>query len=133
MNDEEQNEPQKNQTTPLRYINKEQRQKLKLKATQILERVRDAERLEAKKMRAEDTTRKILLGACIMHAMDTGQMDRERITAMLDAFLDKPRDRKLFDLPVRHAPGTGNVTPPPAPEEQAGRFTVHPDTPDDEP
>ena len=132
MNDEEQNEPQKNQTTPLRYINKEQRQKLKLKATQILERVRDAERLEAKKMRAEDTTRKILLGACIMHAMDTGQMDRNMITAMLDAFLDKPRDRKLFDLPARHAPGAGNVTPPPAPEEPAGRFTVHPDTPDDE-
>ena len=132
MNDEEQqNEPQKNRTA-LRYMTEEQEEKLKLRAMQMLERVRDSKRLKARKQRAEDTTRKILLGACIMHAMDTGQMDRNMITAMLDAFLDKPRDRKLFDLPARHAPGAGNVTPPPAPEEPAGRFTVHPDTPDDE-
>jgi hypothetical protein len=116
-------EQQKKSTT--RHLTKEQREKIEKRAMQMLERVRDAERLEAKKKRADDTTRKILLGATVMNAMDTGKLDRRNITALLDAFLDKDRDRKLFDLPVR--PGK---LPAPAAAPRPGGFHVEPDTED---
>jgi len=62
-------------------------------------------RAEARKLapllkseRAEDTRRKILVGAAVMSAVSRGEMPQERLQALLDTFLQRPDDRALFNL-----------------------------------
>jgi len=54
---------------------------------------------EAKKSRAADTRKKILTGAAVLSAVESGDWPRERLTALLDTALTRPADRALFDLP----------------------------------
>jgi AICAR transformylase/IMP cyclohydrolase PurH len=51
--------------------------------------------------RAEDTRRKILLGALVQQMVEQGDMQQADLTARLDAFLVRDGDRTLFDLPSR--------------------------------
>ena len=60
--------------------------------------IRRLDAREAKKARREDTRRKVLLGACALHMVNTGRWKRDTVLKALDAFLDRDRDRALFDL-----------------------------------
>ena len=51
------------------------------------------------RQRKIDTRKKILLGAMLMHWVDTGQFDSADLLKGLDKFLVRNIDRTLFDLP----------------------------------
>ncbi len=72
---------------------------LEEKKKQIEARIQKLKAQESAKKRKEDTRRKILLGALVQHLIKTGYWSEEEIYKQLDKFLDKPIDRKLFDLP----------------------------------
>lgn len=54
---------------------------------------------ENKKARAEDTRRKILVGAAVLAAVERGELSRDQITALLNNSLTRADDRALFNLP----------------------------------
>ena len=76
----------------------------KAKKQQIEARQRTA---ESKAKRTVDTRKKILIGAAVLNKMETDPGFHPRLTSMLDAFLTRPDDRALFDLP----PVPTNSTP----------------------
>lgn len=51
--------------------------------------------------RADDTRRKILIGALVMHMIEEGDMQQADLTARLNTFLVRDGDRALFDLPPK--------------------------------
>lgn len=61
---------------------------------------------EAKRKRADDTRRKILAGALVLQLMDQDDNKRQTFRALLDQFLSRADDRKLFDLPERETQQT---------------------------
>ncbi len=74
---------------------------LEEKKKQLEARIQKLKAQESAKKRKEDTRRKILLGALVQHLTKTGYWSSSEIIKQLDKFLDKPIDRKLFDLPER--------------------------------
>ncbi len=71
-----------------------------LEKKKLLEaRIQKLKAQESAKKRKEDTRRKILLGALVQYLIKTGYWSSDEIYSQLDKFLDKPIDRKLFDLP----------------------------------
>lgn len=79
------------------------RTKLKqLKAKQEQQAARELNRM-LKGQRAEDTRRKILVGALIMQQVENGEVDRNELMALLDGYLTRNDDRALFDLPPKQA------------------------------
>ena len=74
---------------------------LEKKKKQIEARIQKLKAQESAKKRKEDTRRKILLGALVQHLIKNGYWSEEEIYNQLDKFLNKPIDRKLFDLPER--------------------------------
>jgi hypothetical protein len=52
---------------------------------------------EKRQARADDTRRKILLGACLLAGWADGVLPEEW-RARLDRYLTRPRDRELFGL-----------------------------------
>ena len=71
---------------------------LEEKKKQIEARIQKLKAQESAKKRKEDTRRKILLGALVIHLIKIGYWSSEEIYKQLDKFLDKPIDRKLFNL-----------------------------------
>lgn len=65
--------------------------KAKQQALQARERAK-----EAKQRRADDTRRKILLGAYLMK-----QCQEPQLAELMDGYLDEDRDRALFGLPPK--------------------------------
>ena len=55
----------------------------------------------AQEARKRDTHRKILAGALLLDQVQRGEWPEERFLAALDRFLEKDRDRAVFDLPPR--------------------------------
>ncbi|MDJ0717324.1 MAG: mobilization protein [Prochloraceae cyanobacterium] len=74
---------------------------LEEKKKQIEARIQKLKAIESAKKRKEDTRRKILLGALVQYLIKSGYWSEKEIYKQLDKFLDKPIDRKLFDLPER--------------------------------
>jgi len=64
---------------------------------------------ETKAQRANDTRRKILVGATILAKVERGEWPKDKLLAMLDTSLTRADDRSLFDLPAPPA------TPPAEP------------------
>jgi len=62
----------------------------------ITRRLRRAEHELGKRLRREDTRRKILAGAWLLAEIEREPAFRERIRRELDGFLAEPRDRALF-------------------------------------
>lgn len=73
----------------------------KAKKQQVEARKRAVER---KRTRAEDTRRKILVGAAILGKVERGEWPETNLLAMLDAALTRPDDRALFGLSTLTAP-----------------------------
>ena len=63
-----------------------------------IERVKGRSAQEARK---RDTHRKILAGAMVLDQVQQGEWPKERFQAAMDRFLDKARDRAVFELPPR--------------------------------
>jgi hypothetical protein len=54
---------------------------------------------ETKQKRADDTRRKILVGAAILAKVERGEWPKEKMLEMMGQQLTRPDDRVLFDLP----------------------------------
>lgn len=82
----------------------------KLKQAKAMKQKIDArKRAEASKVqRAQDTRRKILIGALVMKSMESDNETNQRMLARLDKYLTSENDRALFALPdIKPAqPGT---------------------------
>ena len=72
--------------------------KAKLKAAQARIRARISVR-----ERKRRTRRLILIGSYMEHVTQTDPDRKARLMKGLDGFLERPRDRELFDLPPREA------------------------------
>ena len=55
----------------------------------------------AQEARKRDTHRKILAGAMVFDRVERGELTEQRFKADMDKFLEKDRDRAVFDLPPR--------------------------------
>ena len=53
---------------------------------------------EAAKKRADDTRRKILVGAAILAKVESGEWPEKKMLAMMDSALTRKDDRALFGL-----------------------------------
>ena len=69
----------------------------KAKKQQLEARKRAA---ESKAKRAQDTRRKILVGAAILAKVERGEWPQDKLFALMDVSLTRPDDRALFDLPA---------------------------------
>ena len=76
-------------------------QEEKLKQLKALKQKQEAaaRTAKAKKERAEDTRRKVLLGALIMEKMATDTELNGQMLVQLGKWLTRPADRDLFGLP----------------------------------
>lgn len=81
-------------TTRLKQLEEKQKQ-LKAQIQKEKARVSQAER-------NQDTRRKVLVGAAIL-----SQWSDEQVRSLMDKFLERPNDRKLFGLPVNEADDLG--------------------------
>lgn len=68
------------------------------KRGQLNAQIQKARNKQLAQQRAEDTRRKILLGALTMEMIQKGELDEQKIYQKLDKFLTKDIDRKLFDF-----------------------------------
>ena len=75
-------------------------QEEKLKKLKALHQKQQAQKRtsEAKKTRADDTRRKVLVGALMLDMMGKNEQTKASIMGKLDAFLTRPNDRALFGL-----------------------------------
>ena len=68
---------------------------------QIANRIARLRTIESTKERKRDTRRKILAGACVLDLAAKDPDSARHLKEILDAFLERDRDRALFDLPPR--------------------------------
>ena len=57
--------------------------------------------LLSRRVRKDDTRRKILIGATVLARIDRHELDHAELEAWLDAHLTRDDDRALFDLPPK--------------------------------
>ena len=86
----------------------------------------------SKKNRANDTRRKILVGAAILAKVDRGEWPKARLLDMMSQTLTRLDDRALFDLDgkseeAKQEPEQGQIFQPPT---KTASFTPRPDTDD---
>ena len=81
----------------------ERLRKLEKSAARIRAELQRVKGRAAQEARKRDTHRKILVGAMVLDQVQRGEWPEERFLAALDKFLDKDRDRAVFDLPPRPA------------------------------
>ena len=76
---------------------------LEKKKQQISNRIVRLRNIESTEQRKLEMRRKILAGAWILHRIDQDTDDRLRLMLMqgLDAFLERDKDRALFNLPPK--------------------------------
>ena len=84
----------------------ERRRKLEEKQARIKA---ELQRLDARERQAErkrDTRRKILAGAMVLDRVEHGAVAEKLFRDDMDRFLERDKDRALFDLPPRAAKST---------------------------
>ena len=90
--------------------------------------------IDSKKNRANDTRRKILVGAAILAKVDRGEWPKARLLDMMNQTLTRLDDRALFDLDGKaeeakqepaQTPEQGQIVQPPT---KTASFTPRPDT-----
>ena len=55
--------------------------------------------IETKEERANDTRRKILIGAAILKKVETNKWSEKELNELMNSFLKNQKDRILFNLP----------------------------------
>ena len=86
--------------------------------------------VESKRQRADDTRRKILVGAAILAKVDRGEWPKARLLEMMGQTLTRPDDRALFDLDCKAEPAQASETPEQTiqPSATKASFMPRPDT-----
>lgn len=79
-------------------------EKMKKQLAEIKARIKAAESREAKKRRAEDTRRKVIVGALMLEEARKNPKIGVQLTAMLRDKLTRPHDRALFGLDKTDTP-----------------------------
>ncbi len=77
---------------------------LTAKREQINAQIQALRAKQQSQQRKQETRRKILIGGVVLKMLKTGEMPKERLTALLDKHLASARDRALFDLPPKQQP-----------------------------
>ena len=72
--------------------------KLEERRKQIDTQIQRIKAREQQQERKRDTRRKILIGAAVLERVKSERWPEERLHAMMDEYLDKEIDRRLFDL-----------------------------------
>ena len=91
-------------TLPRMGLNRSERiAELEKKKQQIANRIVRLRNIESTEQRKLETRRKILAGAWILHRIDQDTDDRLRLMLMqgLDEFLERDKDRAIFNLPPK--------------------------------
>lgn len=80
----------------------------KLKQAKALKQKAEArvKATETKQNRANDTRKKILVGAAILAKVERGEWPKEKLLDMMGQQLTRPDDRILFELPPIEKAGT---------------------------
>jgi hypothetical protein len=81
-----------------------QRERLLKQQLQIKEKITRLDAREGERNRKKETRRKVLAGAAILAKVERGDWSKEGFRKMMDAFLSRPSDRSLFDLPILDGP-----------------------------
>lgn len=78
----------------------------KLKQAKALKQKAEAriKTAETKQKRADDTRRKILVGAAILAKVERGEWPKDKMLEMMSQQLTRADDRNLFDLSVNEKP-----------------------------
>jgi hypothetical protein len=76
---------------------------LEVKRSQINAQIQAIKARENGQQRKDDTRRKVLIGGVVLKMLKTGEMPQERLTQLLDKYLEAERDRKLFGLAPKQA------------------------------
>ena len=86
--------------------------------------------IDSKKNRANDTRRKILVGAAILAKVDRGEWPKARLMDMMGQTLTRPDDRALFDLDGKAEEAKQEPEPEQIiqPQAKMASFTPRPDT-----
>lgn len=81
-------------------------QEEKLKQLKALKQKQEAMKraADAKKVRADDTRRKILIGAMLLEQMDKNEGMKKNMIGQLDSYLTRSDDRALFSLEEKSPP-----------------------------
>ena len=80
-------------------------QKLKAAQTKLNAELQAAEEQEAEEERKREMQRNMLIGRAFQIAAKKDPKVKTLMDNLLDGFLEKERDRQLFDLPPRSAGG----------------------------
>lgn len=76
----------------------ERLKKLRIQERQLDQRLKT---IESQKTRREETRKKIIAGAIMLHEMNTDPSLKAIFLQKLDTMLTKPSDRKLFNLHIK--------------------------------
>ena len=79
------------------------------KRDQINARIQTIRAKEQTQKRKTDTRRKILIGGAVLKMLKTGEMSKERISQIMNEYLENERDRTLFGLPPKKAASSETV------------------------
>jgi hypothetical protein len=80
------------------------RERLVQEELRIKARIKQIDADEGEQNRKKDTRRKVLAGAAIFAKIERGEWSEEGFRKMMDAFLSRPSERALFDLPILNEP-----------------------------
>lgn len=75
--------------------------KLEERRKQIDAQIQRIKSREQQQERKRDTRRKILIGAAVLERVKNGRWLEDRLRVMMDEFLTKEVDRRLFELPPK--------------------------------
>ena len=84
----------------------ERRRKLEEKQARIKAELQRMNAREQQAERKRDTRRKILLGARVLDRIARGELAEAEVKADMERFLERDRDRALFNLPPRAVQST---------------------------
>lgn len=84
-----------------RLSDAERAEALRQQKARIERKLAVIEASQRKRARAEDTRRKVLVGAAMLASVKDKPGKEAELRALLDAFLVRPDDRALFGLPAK--------------------------------
>jgi hypothetical protein len=92
----------------------DRRAKLLEKRAKIEAQIKAIEARDNQRKRKEDTRRKIIAGALALEHADIDPAFGAMLAKLLNRYVTRPQDRRLFDLPERPPPAPANEFAPAA-------------------
>ena len=79
----------------------ERLKKMEERKRRLEQEIRSLQARQRAERRKRETRKKILIGAMVLHLVETERWPEEKLRRLLDGYLTGERDRQLFDLPPR--------------------------------